>query len=58
MTPSYLGIAVVVGLAQMIPNLYFAVVLTTYKDAKAAVSHLNGVTRGQLLPVIPSLPVN
>ena len=55
MTPSYLGIAVVVGLAQTIPNLYFAAVGVVEMVKFGKVSHLNGATRGQLLPVIPLL---
>ena len=49
-----MGIAVVVGLAQTIPNLYFAVVV---KVELTLESHLNGVTKGKLLPLIPLLPV-
>ena len=54
MTPSNLGVAVVTGFAQMIPNLYLA------SDTEVVLmeeSHMKGETLGKLLPVIPLLGV-
>ena len=54
MTPSNLGVAVVTGFAQMIPNLYLASAMVVVLVEE---SHLKGETRGKLLPVIPLLGV-
>ena len=55
MTPSNLGVAVVTGFAQMIPNLYLASAMVVV--LAEGESHLKGATRGKLLPVIPLLGV-